>query len=132
MLLGFLTIKPQLGILFPFLLLAERRWLVIVSATATTVALVALSAIVFGIDAWSGYFSEVIPYQTHVMRELRGTFLWMLPSLYGAMRSWGFGADIALSIHLVVAVPVMIATISGFFLVRSDEDRSILLLIATF
>ncbi|WP_421927926.1 glycosyltransferase family 87 protein [Neoaquamicrobium sediminum] len=130
--LGLLTIKPQLGILFPFLLVAERRWLVIISATVTTIALVALSAVVFGIGAWSGYLAEVVPYQSHVMRELRGTFLWMLPSLYGTMRSWDFEADIALSIHLAVALPVMIATISGFFLTRNDEDRSILLLIATF
>jgi len=131
-LLGLLTIKPQLGILFPLLLLAERRWLVILSAAASTLALVLLSAAVFGWDAWLGYLGEVVPYQAFVMRELGGTFLAMLPSIYGMLRNWGFDADSALPLHLAIGIPVFLATIAAFFLARTDRDRSILLLIATF
>lgn len=131
-LLGFLTFKPQLGFLFPFLLLAERRWSVIASAALTTVTLVALSALIFGVEAWSGYISEVLPYQTLVMRELGGAFLVMLPSIYGSMRSWGFSADPALTAHLVLAVPAAILAISSFWLVAEMRWRSIILLIATF
>lgn len=131
-LLGLLTIKPQLGILFPFLLLAERRWTVIASATATTMALVALSALLFGLDAWRGYLSEVVPYQQLVMRELEGTFLWMLPSIYGTLRLWGFAADPALTAHLFVAVPVFVASVVSFWLVKDAIWRSVILLIATF
>ncbi|MGY6709932.1 MAG: glycosyltransferase family 87 protein [Rhizobiaceae bacterium] len=131
-LLGLLTVKPQLGILFPFLLLAERRWTVIASAAATAVALVALSSFLFGFDAWRGYLSEVVPYQQLVMRELQGTFLWMLPSIYGTLRLWGLAADSALAAHLVVAVPVFLVTIAAFWLVKEAIWRSVLLLIATF
>lgn len=130
--LGVLTIKPQLGLLFPFLLLAERRWLVIVSASMTTIALVVLSSAVFGLENWQGYLGEVVPYQALVMRELNGTFLEMLPSVYGALRNWGVASETALPVHLVVAVPVFLSALAGFFLARSDEDRSILLLVATF
>ena len=130
--LGLLTIKPQLGVFFPFLLLAERRWLVIASAAATTFFLVGLSAAIFGVDAWRGYLAEVIPYQAFVMRELQGTFLAMLTSIYGMLRNWGFSADIALPLHAVVAIPVAVITIVAFFLGRSDRDRSVLLLVATF
>ncbi|MBX3572224.1 MAG: DUF2029 domain-containing protein [Mesorhizobium sp.] len=130
--LGLLTIKPQLGVFFPFLLLAERRWLVIASAAATTFVLVGLSAVVFGVDAWRGYFAEVIPYQTLVMRELQGTFLAMLTSIYGMLRNWGFSADTALALHVVIAIPAAVITIAAFFLGRSDRDRSVLLLVATF
>jgi arabinofuranan 3-O-arabinosyltransferase len=130
--LGVLTIKPQLGILFPFLLLAERRWLAIASATITTVFLIAASAVVFGIESWRGYLQEVVPYQTFVMRALDGTFLWMLPSLYGTLRNWGFDAGIALPVHLLFAAPLFFATVAAFMLCRRAEDRSILLLLATF
>lgn len=131
-LLGCLTIKPQLGVLFPFLMLAERRWTVIASASVTTLALVAFSAAVFGLDAWRGYLSEVIPYQQMVMRHLEGTFLWMLPSLYGALRLWGISADSALSAHLVIAVPVFLISIASFWLVTDAMWRSIMLLLGTF
>lgn len=131
-LLGLLTVKPQLGILFPFLLLAERRWLVIASATVTTVALMLASAAVFGTESWRGYIAEVVPYQTHVMRDFEGVFLWMMPSVYGALRGWGFDADVALPVHLVLALPVMAVTVAAFFLVRDDEDRNVLLVVATF
>ena len=131
-LLGCLTIKPQLGVLFPFLMLAERRWTVIASASVTTLALVAFSAAVFGLDAWRGYLSEVIPYQQMVMRHLEGTFLWMLPSLYGALRLWGISADSALSAHLVIAVPVFLISIASFWLVADAMWRSIMLLLGTF
>lgn len=130
--LGLLTIKPQLGVFFPFLLLAERRWLVIASAAATTICLVSLSAAIFGIDAWRGYLTEVIPYQSFVMRELEGTFLAMLTSVYGMLRNWGLSADIALPLHVVVAIPAAVIAIAAFLLGRSDRDRSVLLLVATF
>lgn len=113
-------------------MLAERRWTVIASATVTTLALVAFSAAVFGLDAWRGYLSEVIPYQQMVMRHLEGTFLWMLPSLYGALRLWGFSADSALSAHLVIAVPVFLVSIASFWLVADAAWRSIMLLLGTF
>ncbi len=131
-LLGFLTIKPQLGLLFPFLLLAERRWSMFASAGMTSVALVATSAAVFGIDTWKGYLNEVMPYQTFVMRELEGTFTAMLPSVYGMFRNWAVGADTALLFHLVVAVPVAVLTIWAFFKAREAQDRAVLLLVATF
>jgi hypothetical protein len=130
--LGLLTIKPQLGILFPFLLLAERRWTVIASAASSTIVLVFLSAAIFGLETWRGYLGEVVPYQTFVMRELEGTFLAMLPSAYGLLRNLGLDADAALPLHLILAIPVAACTIAAFFLVRRDEDRSILLLLATF
>lgn len=130
--LGILTIKPQLGIFFPFLLLAERRWLVIASASVVTAALVALSAAIFGVESWRGYLTEVIPYQSLVMRELGGTFLSMLTSVYGMLRNWGMTADVALPLHIAFAVPVALSTIAAFFVARSDLSRAVLLLIATF
>ncbi|TIW22326.1 MAG: DUF2029 domain-containing protein [Mesorhizobium sp.] len=132
MLLGLLTIKPQLGLLFPFLLVAERRWTVIASATISTLLLAAASAAVFGVDSWGGYIQHVVPYQNAVMQLLRGLFLAMMPSVYGAFRNWDFDPDLALVMHLSVAAPVALVVIAAFFRVNGTRDREILLLIATF
>ena len=45
-LLGLLTFKPQIGILFPFALLVSRKWCVVVSAVATSVVLFVTSMVV--------------------------------------------------------------------------------------
>ncbi len=130
--LGFLTIKPQLGVLFPLLLLIERRWLVIASATITTLGLVTLSGLIFGWEAWRGYIVEVLPYQSYVMRALEGTFLTMLPSVYGFARLNGVGWSLALTIHMVVAIPALL--VAGYLMWRLTDpmDRSLVVLIATF
>ncbi len=131
-LLGLLTVKPQLGLLFPFLLVAERRWSMIASAALTAVALVAASAAVFGLDAWKGYFEEVVPYQAFVMRALEGTFLAMMPAAYGALRNWTVAADVALTLHLLIAVPVALVTIVALFRVADARYRTALFLLGTF
>lgn len=131
-LLGLLTVKPQLGLLFPFLLVAERRWSMIASAALTTVALVAASVAVFGVEAWEGYFDEVVPYQAYVMRALEGTFLAMMPAFYGALRNWTVTPDVALTLHLLVAVPVALVTIVAFFRVADARYRTALLVLGTF
>src|SRR4029077_16687910 len=46
--LGVLTYKPQFGLLFPIVLIADRRWLTIAVATLTAIVLAALSWLVFG------------------------------------------------------------------------------------
>lgn len=130
--LGFLTIKPQLGVLFPLLLLIERRWLVIASASITTLCLVGLSALIFGGEAWRGYIVEVLPYQSYVMRALEGTFLTMLPSVYGFARLNGVEWSLALTIHMIVAIPSLV--VAGYLMwrLRDPMDRSLVVLIATF
>jgi len=131
-LLGGLTVKPQLGILFPILLLAERRWRVMISAAVSSLVLVALSALVFGVESWSGYLNHVIPYQTLVMREFTGSFHTMMPSVYGLARRYGIEADSALLSHAVVAVPLTFLTIGALFRLRDPRAREALTLTATF
>lgn len=131
-LLGALTIKPQLGVLLPFLLIAEKRWLMIISASATTGLLVATSVAVFGSGAWQGFFEHVLPYQTSVMTKLDGLFLSMLPSTFGALRNLGATWELALGVHWLVAIPVALISIFAFFRITDMQGRSNILLIATF
>jgi arabinofuranan 3-O-arabinosyltransferase len=50
--IGCLTLKPQLGLMIPFALLAAGQWRTIFAAAATTVTLVALPTLVVGMEYW--------------------------------------------------------------------------------
>jgi hypothetical protein len=84
-LLGLLTFKPQIGILFPFALLVSRNWRVIVSATATSVVLIVASIVVFGYQGWPSFIhalvdreSSLSPISQESMRlESVYGFLWL-------------------------------------------------------
>lgn len=58
-LLGLLTVKPQLGLLFPPFLLLGRRWAVILAATATALALALASALWLGLAPWAAFLGSV-------------------------------------------------------------------------
>jgi hypothetical protein len=58
-LFGALSVKPQLGMLIPFVLIAGRHWRVFASAAVTCVLLAGGSALVFGAGIWSSFFHSL-------------------------------------------------------------------------
>jgi len=52
---GLLTIKPQLGLLLPLMLLLTGQWRAIAAAVVTTAALVVATGLLFGFDIWPQY-----------------------------------------------------------------------------
>ena len=52
MLFGVLSLKPQLGVLLPLVLGLQGRWRTIASAAATAIALVSVTALIYGVDIW--------------------------------------------------------------------------------
>jgi len=52
---GLCAVKPQLGVLVPFLLLAGRHYRVFASACITLLVLVALSLALYGTGTWAAY-----------------------------------------------------------------------------
>ncbi|MCA1407181.1 DUF2029 domain-containing protein [Ensifer sp. IC3342] len=130
--IGLLTIKPQLGLLLPLLLLYERRWLVITVASVTALGLVAVSMAAFGFSSWQGFMENVVPYQTGVMRRATGIFLHMMPSVFGSLRSLGFSSDIALAAHVPVAVAALILWLYSLPRLQGDWARAASTTFATF
>lgn len=104
---GCLTIKPQLGLLIPPLLLVEGNWRAIASAALTTGALVLLSSALFGWDSWLGYLTQTLPYQSHVITGFTGIYLGMMPTVFGALRVLQVDPDLALALHGAVALPAL-------------------------
>ncbi len=93
-LLGLLTYKPQFGILFPFLLAANGQWRVIAAAGVTAAVLVAASAAVFGVAAWSAFFTWLPATSDIILGDGRAG-LNKLQSLFGVLRWLGAGTTAA-------------------------------------
>ena len=85
-LFGILTIKPQLGLLVPVVLLLERRWVTIMSAVATTAVLFAATTMLFGWNAWVEFWQKVIPQQEWLTAHGGGLLFEMVSSVFYAGR----------------------------------------------
>jgi hypothetical protein len=100
-LLGLLTFKPQIGILFPFALLVSRKWRVIVSATATSVVLIVASMVVFGYQGWPSFIHALADRQSSLSPISQESM--RLESVYGFLWLAGLSAPIAWAIQLATA-----------------------------
>jgi alpha-1,2-mannosyltransferase len=108
-LFGLMTFKPQLGLLIPLALLAGGQWRVIVSAVATTITAVLLSAMLFGVATWERFFVQ----SAFAMDALRDNEIgWnKMISVYALLRLNGFAHAPAMAAQagaaLLVAGAVM-------------------------
>jgi len=93
--LGLLSMKPQLGILFPVALILSGRWRCLAAAAVTAAVLVIATGAVFGFEIWADYFTKVMPYQNKVMTAFHGPYLAMMPTAYAVARVWDTGNALA-------------------------------------
>lgn len=129
--LAVLTVKPQLGFLFPLVALLDRNWALLGWATLFTLVLVALSTILFGAATWHDFFANIIPYQKSVMTNWIGTFLLMMPTTFGGLRRLGFDSGLALALHCVAAAAAGIVSLWMMCKVRDPLRRAFVLLAGT-
>lgn len=131
-LLGLLIFKPQIALLLPVAVLAERRWSTMVAAAIVAGLFLALSIPAFGLDAWTAFFGPTLTAQGLMLSQGRGPFQWMMPSAFMAARVLGVRSDWAMAIQAPFSV-------LGVWLVwkayRSDADNALkaaVLMTATF
>jgi len=96
--LGLLTFKPHLGILFPLVLVAGSRWLVIVAAAATVAVLGALSVLAFGWSPWEAFFHALPVISQATLTEGRGDFAKM-QSMFAFIRWLGGSEGLAWAVQ---------------------------------
>jgi hypothetical protein len=108
--LGLLTFKPQLGVLFPLVLVATGRWRAFVAAAATTLALAALSWLAFGAAPWLVMAQSVSTANQLVLTD--GGAGWnKLQSAFGLVRALGGSESLAWMIQGAVAVAIAAALV---------------------
>jgi hypothetical protein len=100
--LGLLTYKPQLGVLFPLVLVGGGHWRMFGSAAATAIALATASWLAFGSAPWMGFLHSLDVANDIVLAQ--GGPGWLkLQSVYALMRSLGAGKTAAWIAHGAVA-----------------------------
>ena len=132
LMLAVLTMKPQLGVLFPVLLLMERNYAAIVWTVVCTGLLLGLTTLCFGLPVWQGFLQTTLDNQTSVALEGTGVFLKMMPTWFAAFRAVGLGADLAMLGHFMIALPVLALCIAAMWKAPDAGTRTRLLVYATF
>jgi arabinofuranan 3-O-arabinosyltransferase len=99
-LLGLLTYKPHLGLLFPIALAVSGRWRVFVSAGLVAALLVAASWAAFGGDSWQAFFRGIGPSLATESFADWGK----LQSAFGITRAFGGSGSLAWLVQTVVTL----------------------------
>lgn len=131
-LFGLLSVKPQLGLLLPLMLLMTGRWRTIAAAAATIVVLVAAAAIAFGPQVWTAYVNDAMPTQSRVFLRDFEHFMVHMPTAFMNMRIAGFSLTTAAWTQALFSVAAVAAVIWTFWRRRDRELSNALLVTATF
>ncbi len=124
-LIGLLTIKPQLGILFPFMLIASGRWRVFIAAAVTTVTLLALSIAAFGHEVWIDFVTKGLPVQGLVLADPDRIATPGFPTIFMNLRGVDLGYAAAMSVQAVFSA-VAIGAVVWAFRLRKCADPALL------
>ena len=101
--LGLLSYKPQFGLLFPIVLIADRRWLTLAVAALVALGLAALAWLAFGSASWLA-FAESVPVTSRVILNEGATEWSRLQSLFGFMRAHGAGETLAWTVQAIATL----------------------------
>jgi hypothetical protein len=121
-----LTVKPQLGLLLPVLMVFDRNWATLAWSSFFTVLLVAVSSAIFGVASWSAYVGETASYQRFVMMEGDGIFPFMMPTVFGSFRALDFfaalnGFRITSDVALIAQLPMSVMAFAAVVWVLRHE-----------
>jgi len=117
--LGLLTLKPQLGLLFPLILLISRRWTLFASAAATAIALLLATIIVFGLEPFTAYIDLAVPIQKSVVTDPTKIIQSLMPTLYMSLRLLGLSSAVCYGIQ--AAAFIALAGLAGWTYLRRRD-----------
>lgn len=128
---GLLTTKPQIGFLLPVLWSVERRWAAIATTAALFFMLAGISFLIVGVSGWGDYLSKTLPLLSDLERHGSGPFMSMVVSMFMGLRIVTGDGDLALQMHLVLAIPILSYAIWKMGHVSDPVRRAAVLLMAT-
>jgi len=113
---GLMTVKPHLGILIPFLLIASGNWRAFASASVTAVLMFAATSMFFGFEVWTNFLHTTQPMMQEVMEK---PFMhpYQVNSVTPFVEARALGAGLILA-YSVQALFSLLAIICGIWLWR--------------
>ena len=128
-LFGILTIKPQLGLLLPIMLVLNGRWRTIAAATATSAILMAVTAALYGPPIWIEYLTKIGPQQLNLLQTVG---FQLMPTAFAGMRQIGLPVETAWTVQAVQSAAALAATVWTFHRRREPALSRAMLITATF
>jgi hypothetical protein len=125
-LIGLLTLKPQLGLLLPVMLIASGQWRAFIAASATAVALAALTALLFGPQVWIDYLHIGLAAQNHVLSDTHILAARLMPTVFMNVHLAGASYGLAMAVQLC-ALLLGAAAVGWAFRYYRDADPQMLL-----
>ncbi len=123
-LFGILTVKPQLGLLIPFVTLAKRRWITIAAAVAVTFTLIAVSTLAMGSDAWPAYLESIRWFSAQADNQTAGSVLTYSSTEFMAAKIARFPKPLA---YFIQGGQSLFAVGAVFWAFRHRADKDLLL-----
>jgi alpha-1,2-mannosyltransferase len=131
LLFGLLTVKPQLILLVPVVLVLTRRWRCLAYFGLTTGLMVVLTSVIFGPAIWTDYFSQAVPIQNFVMTHGTGLMLDSMPTPFMNVRLLGLPLTVAWVVQGIASVLSLAAVVWTFWKTRDPMLSTALLLTAS-
>lgn len=113
-LLGLLTIKPQLGLFFPLLLIAERNWRAIAAAALVSGVIVLLTSLIWGSATWAAYVELGMPTQSRVLSDPEVLGAPFMPTIFMNLRTVGVPVPLAYTAQAIAALAAALAILWAF------------------
>jgi hypothetical protein len=132
LLFGLLTIKPQLGLLIPLMLVLTGRWRAIAAAIVTIMILCAATALAFGQGIWGAYLNDAMPVQSQFL--LRPVEHWMVhvPTAFMNVRIAGLPLTAAIMVQALLSAAAIASVVWTFWRRRDPVLSNALFFTATF
>ncbi len=111
--IGLLAVKPQMGLLMPFALIASGQWRVVAAAAATILSMLVLSTIWLGAAIWTDYLRMSLLFGQFIGSGYEGVRPLALGP-YVSLQAAGVPAVLASFVQVAVSVAVVTAIIWAF------------------
>jgi hypothetical protein len=128
--LGLLTIKPQLGLAYPLALIVIGQWRMIAGAVTSTLTLMLAAAVVLGGDIWPAFLHRAGEARTELF-EQSGVGFGRIQSLFSLVRFSGADVAVAYAAQGALCVTVAAILIMVWRSRASCETKAALVLTAT-
>lgn len=128
--IALLSVKPQMALLFPFVLVAARAWRTIAWAGLATGTFVALSVLVCGLDSLRLFVASTGLARSIVLEH--GVVFWLAsPTPFAAFRLAGVPLGAAYAAHACIAAIAIAAACIAWAQSRDTRLRAAVLTVAT-
>ncbi len=128
--IGLLSVKPQMALLFPFVLVAVRAWRTIAWAALATGTFVALSVLICGIESLRLFVASTGLARSIVLEH--GVVFWLAsPTPFAAFRLAGVPLGAAYAAQACIAAIAIAAACIAWTQSRDTRVRAAVLAVAT-